>query len=381
MPRIVTKGSISINHYMFECMAALIRFTCDKAYNAGNSARHVAKFEAALMGPFVAILDMEQATEFHPYIYQMIGLMLRLRAEVNANYEQLFDKLLETSLWNNDGNIVAISGTFADYLRLVDVNQFIDDRRLTGMLGIYQHLLSKRTQDYHAFRILGAIFQYVPMAALQKYLKEIIELVCIRIRHKKSTALCCHFVVALAVLIVKSGGLSHLVAACDQVQPGIFAMLLEKVWLQFARNVTDLTDRKILTIGMLAICKDARFKADAQLRGLFPRLINCVVEIFEAGPLASDEHKTAEFYIQKLEDQGAGNKFVGLSFARSPPHDITAGMDDPRLLLLKCMTEALGGPANQAMRAQFAAQSKPVICKTINGYAQKFKVNFNLPVQ
>ena len=43
-----------------------------------------------------------------------------------------------------------------------DINTFIDDRRLSGMLGIYQHLLSKRTQDFHAFRILGAIFQYIP---------------------------------------------------------------------------------------------------------------------------------------------------------------------------------------------------------------------------
>jgi len=307
-----------------------------------------------------------------------IGLMLRLRAAVNQNYEKLFDKLLETSLWNNDGNIVAISGTFADYLRLVDIVKFIDERRLTGMLGIYQHLLSKRTQDFHAFRILGAIFQYVPMPQLHKYLKEIIELVCIRIRHKKSTALCCHFVVALATLIVKNASVAPLVAACDEVQVGIFAMLLEKVWLQFARHVTDLTDRKILTIGMLAICNDPRFKGDAQLRALFPRIINCVVETFEAGPLASDEHKTAEFYIQKLEEQGAGNKFVGLSFARSPPHDVTKGMEDPRLLLLRCLSDSLG--SNQQMRQQFAAQSKPVICKTINGYAAKFKVNFNLLV-
>ena len=45
-----------------------------------------------------------------------------------------------------------------------------------------------------------------------------------------------------------------------------------------------------------------------------------MVEIFEAGPLQSDEHKTAEFYIQKLEYQGAGNEFVGLSFAPYKPN-------------------------------------------------------------
>ena len=57
----------------------------------------------------------------------MIGLMMRLRAEVNHNYNQLFDD-----------NILAISRTFADYLRLVDIAAFIDERRLTGKLGLSQ---------------------------------------------------------------------------------------------------------------------------------------------------------------------------------------------------------------------------------------------------
>ena len=149
----------TFNHYMFECIAALIRFVCDRQYNGSNDPSKVAQFEQQLMGPFIKILEMDHAAEFHPYIYQIIGLMLRIRNAVTPDYAALFDKLLETSLWNNDGNIVAISGTFADYLRLVDVAKFVDQRRLTGMLGIYQHLLSKRTQDYHAFRILNAIFQ------------------------------------------------------------------------------------------------------------------------------------------------------------------------------------------------------------------------------
>merc|ERR1712061_329975 len=207
------------------------RFVCDPAYNGSNgdlnaklnanamkeSAAKVGQFEAQLMGPFFKILEMDHAAEFHPYIYQIIGLMLRIRNEVTANYESLFDKLLETSLWNNDGNIVAISGTFADYLRLVDVAKFIDQRRLTGMLGIYQHLLSKRTQDYHAFRILNAIFQYIPLPQLGPYLKEIVELVCIRIRHKKSTALCCNFVVSLSILIIKSQGMEAVAKACEAI--------------------------------------------------------------------------------------------------------------------------------------------------------------------
>jgi len=276
--------------------------------------------------------------------------------------------------------IVAISGTFADYLRLVDVDSFIDNRRLSGMLGIYQHLLSKRTQDFHAFRILEAIFQYVPLSKLSNYMKEIIELVCRRIRSKKSTALCCHFVIALSLFIIKNDGIQHVVKACNDIQNGIFAMILEKIWLVYARNVTDLIDRKILTVGMIKMSQDPHFKNDANLMKFYPNIINCVVEIFEAGPLQSNEQKTADFYIKRLEEQGAGNKFVGLQFAKSPSHDITKQlkMADPREILIKSMANTIG--QNNQNKQMFASSSKPIICKTINGYAQKFNVNFNLPI-
>lgn len=365
------------NHYMFECIAALIRFVCDKQYN--GKPQNIIKFEQELMTPFFKVLEMDQASEFHPYIYQIIGLMLRIRNEINGNYNQLFDKLLETSLWNNDGNIVAISSTFSDYLRLIkDINVFIDQRRLTGMLGIYQHLLSKRTQDYHAFKILSAIFQYIPINKLTKYLKEIIELVCIRIRQKKSTALCCNFIVSLSIFIHRNG-LNHLIIACNQIQQGIFSMILEKIWLAFARNVTDLLDRKILTIAMIKMISDPKFKSDSSLMNFFPQLINCIVEIFEAGPLQSNEHKTAEFYISKLEEQGCGNKFVGLQFAKSPSHDITKNCDDPRKLLIELIVSVIGN--NRQHIQTFVQSSKPIICKAINSYAKQFNINnFSLPV-
>jgi len=78
----------------------------------------------------------------------------------------LFDRLLHPPLWSNDGTIVAISSMFHDYMaKCDDVGKFVsqnNNKRLTGMLGIFQALLVKRTQDFYAFKILRAIFQYVP---------------------------------------------------------------------------------------------------------------------------------------------------------------------------------------------------------------------------
>ncbi len=235
--------------------------------------------EKELMGPFISVLEMDVASEFHPYIYLIIGQMLRIRGGIDKNYSQLFDKLIQTQLWNNDGNIIAISNTLYEYLRMSQNNNFINSKRLEEMLAIFQYLLSKSTHDHYAFLILTGIFQYIPINNLQKYLKDIIELNCKRVRNKKS---CCAFIVALATFIIKNG-LNEIIISCNKIQNNIFEMILEKIWLQYAWNVTDLCDRKILTIGMIKLLNDNTFKNNQNLFKFSPQIINIIVEIFEVG--------------------------------------------------------------------------------------------------
>ena len=101
--------------------------------------------------------------EFHPYIFQIIGLLLRLRPTMTEAYASLFDKLLHPNWWKSEGTILAISGIIPDYLEKVDPHKFLTQTRLEGLLGIFQALLATRTQDFYAFRILKCIFQFLPL--------------------------------------------------------------------------------------------------------------------------------------------------------------------------------------------------------------------------
>ncbi len=41
------------------------------------------------MGPFISVSEMDVASEFHPYLYQIIGQLLRIRGAIDKTYSQL----------------------------------------------------------------------------------------------------------------------------------------------------------------------------------------------------------------------------------------------------------------------------------------------------
>ncbi len=80
------------NHYMFEITVTLIN------YSQSNSI----KFELKLMSSFRKILEMEQTSELHQDIDQIIRQILRIQYKIDKNSSELFNKLIQIQLWNNE---------------------------------------------------------------------------------------------------------------------------------------------------------------------------------------------------------------------------------------------------------------------------------------
>lgn len=202
----------SFNHYMFETIAASIYYICsDDRSKCGN-------FEKALMPTFMDLLERDTCTEFHPYVYQIIGLLLRLRLSMSNEYAVLFKGLLHPSKWKDQGSILAISGLLTEYMHKVDVNTFVSMDLLKEMLGIFRYLIERRgTQDVYAFSILKSLFEHVSFDRLKPFMNKILTLIFTRLRAKKSTGLCCNFIVCLAMFVLKNG-VQPLIIACNSVQ-------------------------------------------------------------------------------------------------------------------------------------------------------------------
>ncbi|ETO08200.1 hypothetical protein RFI_29190 [Reticulomyxa filosa] len=143
-------------HCLFETIAASIYYICK------SDSSKVDNFERELMDTFFQILGQTTCTEFHPYVFQLMAMMLRLRTKITQQYVDLFEKILSANLWHDQGTIEALSGMFEDYLQKVNVDEFVTKARLEKILSIFATLLNKRTQDFQAFRVLKAVFQFVP---------------------------------------------------------------------------------------------------------------------------------------------------------------------------------------------------------------------------
>ncbi|ETO08199.1 hypothetical protein RFI_29189 [Reticulomyxa filosa] len=192
-------------------------------------------------------------------------------------------------------------------------------------------------------------------AKVESYLPKVFRMIFERLRQRKSTQLCCEFIVCLSLFVLRNG-FSLLQEILDQIQPkikyvlylfylfffffafvsvSIMVMIINNVWIPYARKIEDLLSRRVLTMGMIRMISDKAFIEQNELRNAFPRMIQLIIEIFEIKPqrqLTTEEE--CALRIEALEDQGFGSKFTALSYAKPQPFDITSGMEDPRKMLV-----------------------------------------------
>lgn len=94
----------NFNHYLFETFGVLIR-----AAGTKNTANNIQKFEAHLFPIFNYVLEQD-ITEFIPYAFQLLSLMLELQSgTVPQVYHELFPFLLMPVLWERPGYIPALT--------------------------------------------------------------------------------------------------------------------------------------------------------------------------------------------------------------------------------------------------------------------------------
>jgi len=135
------------NHYLFESLALIIRGVCGDGSVAPNEAQctNYAKLESFLFPIFQLILQQDVA-ELVPYVFQIFAQLLCTRPErsgLSEPFSALFVPLLNPSIWEKKGNIPALVELFKAYISR-GMQQIVAGNKLTGVLGIFQKLLSQR---------------------------------------------------------------------------------------------------------------------------------------------------------------------------------------------------------------------------------------------
>ncbi|KAG5184186.1 Cse1-domain-containing protein [Tribonema minus] len=266
------------NHYLFESIAVLVGRVCQA------DASTVDMFEAALFPPFQQVLAQD-VVEFAPYVLQILAQLLELRPTVTGGasgftpaYTALFPPLLSPVLWERRGNVPALVRLLQAYLRK-DAAALANAGHLPAMLGVFQKLLATRATEEHAFALLSSIFTYSPVAALDPYLKDLFNLMLLRLQSHKTVKYVRHLTHFFALVAARHGA-AFLARCLEACQPGLLGMILAQVWLPNFEQGLVLSSReeKVFCVGMTKLACESSTPISANSE-VFAGLMRSVVAI------------------------------------------------------------------------------------------------------
>ena len=101
-----------------------------------------------------------------PYVFLFLSQLLESQ-KTNAlsdDYLQLLSPLINPELWRTKANTIPLVRLLQAYLRRGAAN-VIQAKKLDGMLGVWQNLISSKLYDAYGFDLLMTIFIEVPMSS------------------------------------------------------------------------------------------------------------------------------------------------------------------------------------------------------------------------
>jgi len=189
----------NFNHYLFETFGILIKAVC-----AANRA-FIEQFEARLFPIFNYVLEKD-ITEFIPYAFQLLSLMLELHSSDTAVpnvYFELFPFLLMPVLWERPGYIPALTRLLQAYIE--KASSTVVNEKILGVLGVFQRLIASKTNDHYAFYILNTLTEHMAPQVLNQYVKQIFLLLFQRLTSSKTTKLVKNMLVFFSLYAYKYG--------------------------------------------------------------------------------------------------------------------------------------------------------------------------------
>lgn len=260
------------NHFMFEAVAALVKFSC--AADASN----LALCEEVLFPPFQLVLQQD-VQEFHPYVFQILALLIEQRppgTTLPATYMQLLAPLLSPVFWERSGNIPALVRMLRAYTT-VAAKEVAAAGHLPATLGVFQKLVSSKAHDHEGMMVLDSLICGLDHATLAPYISGIWGILFQRLQSARTNKFTRCFVYSVALMVLKQGGAAAVLQSMDSVQPGIGIMVLQGVWLPTLALIHGGTEEKVVAVGTVAMLCDAPQLSTAETATLWGQLLDGVL--------------------------------------------------------------------------------------------------------
>ena len=304
------------NHYLFEALALSIRIVCKGQPTA------VSNIETVLFPVFQQIL-VEDVQEFQPYVFQILSLLLEFQTSgtIPQPYMELFAFLLMPVLWERPGNIKPLVRLIQACIK-VGPAQIVGLNKIESLLGVFQKLIASKgiltrnmtmvffrkfvmvffihfsANDHEGFNLLQAMIEFIPKDVMNQYIKQIFTLLFQRLTSSKTTKFVKSFLVFSFLFTCQYGG-GALQECIDQIQPGMFGMVIERLVILEVQKVSGLKEKKICAVGMTKwLCETPQF-LNGSYSQYWPKILQTLVGFFE---LPQDETVPDDERFIELEE-------------------------------------------------------------------------------
>ncbi|XP_072017606.1 exportin-2-like [Amphiura filiformis] len=291
------------NHYLFEAMSLSIRVGCK------SNPTEVTAFETELFPPFQEILTTD-VQEFIPYVFQIMSLMLELHKDCPEPYMAMFPFLLAPILWERLGNIPPLVRLLQAFVEKGSA-QIVASDKVTPLLGVFQKLIASKANDHHGFYLIQTVVEHMNGAALQPYMKQVFTLLFQRLMSSKTTKFIKGILVFFCLYAVKHGA-PALVKMVDDIQPKMFGMVLEKLYVPEVQKVSGGMEKKICQVGMTKLLTECPPMLN-DYKNFWVPLLQALIGLFE---LPEDDSVPDDEHFIEIEDTpGYQTAYSQLAFA------------------------------------------------------------------
>jgi exportin-2 (importin alpha re-exporter) len=243
----------TFNHNIFEAIASIVKVCVPSQPDA---------VENALLPVFGQILE-KNVTDFLPYTFQILGLLLDATSSVKPLYQQLFARLLTADLWRAQANVPGLIRLLRAYFTKHAVFGDLLRAHLQQILERFQFVLCNRKTEASAFELLTTMYVYLPLEFYQQHVKTLLTVLLTRLQSSKSPKFTKDFVVSCSLFVHRDPG-NTFPAALNEIQQGLLINLLSQFWLPACKMSLRLDERKVCAMGMCKLLAQDSVRTNPQ---------------------------------------------------------------------------------------------------------------------
>lgn len=319
------------NHYLFECLAVLIKSVCSSSSDTLNGVCD--QFEALLFPPFQAVLSQD-VVEFVPYVFQVLAQLLNSRPKgtpLSDSFKVLFPPLLMPVLWDRKGNVPALTDLIRAYT-CKGMAEIIQGNHLTGVLGVFQKLLASKVSEQFAFKLLDGLICNTTSENLDPFIATIFNLLLTKMQThmkvSKTNKYCRSFIHSMCLYSSAYGG-QKLYDVISGIDANLINTLITQVWTPNSSLCAgaDLLEIKHMIVGGTYLLCNTPVNTHPELWG---SLLLCIMTLIDVDGVKVDGFDDLLLLIdEEAEEREFDSTYSRLAFAVVPDAELQNEIQSP----------------------------------------------------